>query len=52
MPPEEIERFRRILLSLIEDIEELLTLDDSADSSIEPDKAIGRLTRMKALRTG
>jgi DnaK suppressor protein len=42
--------FRARLLALIEEIESVLASGDAADSSIEPDSAIGRLTRMEAIQ--
>jgi len=50
MSPQEQDHYRAQLEALVEGIEQTLALDESADSSIEPDKAIGRLTRMEAIQ--
>lgn len=46
----QLEDFRRILEELRREIQADLSASDSAKGSLEPDKAIGRLTRMEAIQ--
>jgi DnaK suppressor protein len=50
MSPDDLAHFQQKLESLVRELEETLATVDSADSSIEPDNAIGRLTRMEAIQ--
>ncbi len=50
MRPSELDRFRDLLSDLDRNIRVELDRDSAADSSISPDNAIGRLTRMEAIQ--
>ena len=50
MKKEELGRFKAILLELEKEIAAEIAQDSAAESSIEPDNAIGRLTRMEAIQ--
>lgn len=50
MTASELETFRQRLLSLQREITAEFEADSAADSSISPDNAIGRLTRMEAIQ--
>ena len=50
MTPSDLDRFRELLSDLDRDIRIELNQDSAADSSITPDNAIGRLTRMEAIQ--
>jgi DnaK suppressor protein len=50
MTPSDLDRFRDLLSDLDRDIRIEIDQDSAADSSISPDNAIGRLTRMEAIQ--
>ena len=50
MTPSDLDRFRDLLSDLDPDIRIEIDQDSAADSSISPDNAIGRLTRMEAIQ--
>jgi len=50
MKNEDLSRFRTILLELEREIQAEIDQGDASASSIKPDNAIGRLTRMEAIQ--
>ena len=50
MIKEELERFRKKLLELEEEIGDYLCKSEESAAAVEPDKSLGRLSRMEAMQ--
>ena len=50
MIEEELERFRLKLLGLEEEISDYLSKSEESAAAVEPDKSLGRLSRMEAMQ--
>ena len=50
MIKEELESFRKKLLDLEEEIVDYLTKSEESAAAVEPDKSLGRLSRMEAMQ--
>ena len=50
MIKEELESFRKKLLDLEEEIVDYLTKSEESAAAVEPDKGLGRLSRMEAMQ--
>ena len=50
MNPNELERYQKKLEELISDIESYLKKSEDSAAAVEPDKGLGRLSRMEAMQ--
>ena len=50
MNTEELERFHKKLLALEEEITDYLSKSEDSAAAVEPDKGLGRLSRMEAMQ--
>lgn len=50
MNPSDLEKYRNKLTKLRSEIEDYLTKSEDSAAAVEPDKALGRLSRMEAMQ--